>query len=63
MSIVELDRRSVRLNDKELLGLKNPSMHMEVMFEAGDVQFPDTVLLAKLYVMFEIAGYNSADWF
>ena len=43
------------------MGLKDPSMHAEVVFEEGDVQFPDTVLSTKLYVMLEIDGYSGED--
>jgi hypothetical protein len=38
-------------------------MHVEVVFEEGDVQFPDTLLSIKLYVIFEIDGYSGADRF
>ena len=37
-------------------------MHGEVVFEEGEVQFPDTLSSTKLYVMFEIDGYSGEDW-
>ena len=36
-------------------------MHVEVVFEEGEVQFPDTLLSTKLYVIFEIDGYSDED--
>jgi hypothetical protein len=38
-------------------------MHGEVVFECGEVQVPATVPSRKLYVIFEIDGYITEDWF
>ena len=37
-------------------------MHLKVVFALGDVQFADTVLSTKLYVMLETEGYIGSDW-